>query len=25
MWHTFSLRPFQFLPKNPTMDLPMTP
>jgi primary-amine oxidase len=25
MWHTFSLRPFGFLPKNPTMDLPMTP
>lgn len=25
MWHTFELRPFQFLPKNPTMDLPMTP
>ncbi len=25
MWHTFSLRPFQFLPKNPTMDLPMVP
>jgi primary-amine oxidase len=25
MWHTFSLRPFQFLPKNPGMDLPLTP
>ena len=25
MWHTFSLSPFQFLPKNPTMDLPMVP
>jgi primary-amine oxidase len=25
MWHTFSLRPFQFLPKNPAMDLPMVP
>jgi primary-amine oxidase len=25
MWHTFSLRPFQFLTRNPTMDLPMTP
>jgi primary-amine oxidase len=25
MWHTFSLRPFQFLTKNPTMDLPMVP
>ena len=25
MWHTFSLRPFQFLPRNPGMDLPMTP
>src|SRR5579863_344588 len=25
MWHTFSLRPFQFLNRNPTMDLPMTP
>jgi primary-amine oxidase len=25
MWHTFSLRPFQFLPKNPTMDLPLVP
>ncbi len=25
MWHTFSLRPFGFLPKNPGMDLPMTP
>jgi primary-amine oxidase len=25
MWHTFSLRPFQFFTKNPTMDLPMVP
>ncbi len=25
MWHTFSLRPFQFLNKSPTMDLPMVP
>jgi primary-amine oxidase len=25
MWHTFSLRPFQFLNKNPAMDLPMVP
>ncbi len=25
MWHTFSLSPFQFLPKNPTMDLPLVP
>jgi primary-amine oxidase len=25
MWHTFSLRPFGFLPKNPAMDLPMVP
>jgi primary-amine oxidase len=25
MWHTFSLAPFQFLPRNPTMDLPMVP
>jgi primary-amine oxidase len=25
MWHTFTLRPFQFLDKNPTMDLPLTP
>jgi primary-amine oxidase len=25
MWHTFTLAPFQFLPKNPTMDLPLTP
>lgn len=25
MWHTFSLRPFQFFPKNPGMDLPLTP
>jgi primary-amine oxidase len=25
MWHTFSLRPFGFLNKNPTMDLPMVP
>jgi primary-amine oxidase len=25
MWHTFSLRPFGFLTKNPTMDLPMIP
>lgn len=25
MWHTFSLSPFQFLPRNPTMDLPMVP
>jgi primary-amine oxidase len=23
MCHTFSLMPYQFLPKNPTMDLPM--
>lgn len=25
MWHTFTLAPFQFLPKNPTMDLPLVP
>jgi primary-amine oxidase len=25
MWHTFTLLPYQFLPKNPTMDLPMVP
>jgi primary-amine oxidase len=25
MWHTFSLAPFQFLPKNPGMDLPLVP
>ena len=25
MWHTFSLRPFQFLSKSPTMDLPLIP
>ena len=25
MWHTFTLLPFQFLPKNPTMDLPLVP
>ncbi|MBB5057301.1 primary-amine oxidase [Granulicella aggregans] len=25
MWHTFTLMPYQFLIKNPTMDLPMTP
>ncbi len=25
MWHTFSLSPFQFLTKNPTMDLPVVP
>ena len=25
MWHTFSLRPFQFFDRNPTMDLPTTP
>lgn len=25
MWHMFSLRPFGFLNKNPTMDLPMVP
>jgi primary-amine oxidase len=25
MWHTFTLLPYQFLPKNPTMDLPMIP
>lgn len=25
MWHTFTLEPFQFLPKNPAMDLPMIP
>ena len=25
MWHTFSLRPYQFFPRNPGMDLPVTP
>jgi primary-amine oxidase len=25
MWHTFTLLPYQFLPKNPTMDLPLVP
>jgi len=25
MWHTFTLLPYQFLPKNPTMDLPLIP
>ena len=25
MWHTFSLRPYGFMSKNPTMDLPMVP
>ena len=25
MWHTFELRPFQFMTKNPTMDLPVVP
>jgi primary-amine oxidase len=25
MWHTFTLLPYQFLPKNPTMDLPLQP
>lgn len=25
MWHTFSLRPFQFFNKSPVMNLPMTP
>lgn len=25
MWHDFSIRPFHFFPKNPGMDLPMTP
>jgi len=25
MWHTFTLLPYQFLPKNPTMDLPIVP
>jgi primary-amine oxidase len=25
MWHSFTLLPYQFLPKNPTMDLPMVP
>jgi primary-amine oxidase len=25
MWHDFILRPFHFFPKNPGMDLPMTP
>jgi len=25
MWHTFTLLPYQFLPKNPTMDLPVVP
>lgn len=25
MWHDFVLRPFQFFPKNPGMDLPIVP
>jgi primary-amine oxidase len=25
MWHTFTLAPFQFLPRNPGMDLPLAP
>ncbi len=25
MWHEFQLRPFDFFPKNPGMDLPMKP
>ena len=25
MWHDFIIRPFHFFPKNPGMDLPMTP
>ena len=25
MWHDFSIRPYHFFPKNPGMDLPMTP
>lgn len=25
MWHEFEIRPFHFFPKNPGMDLPMTP
>jgi primary-amine oxidase len=25
MWHTFTLLPYQFLSKNPTMDLPIVP
>lgn len=25
MWHTFTLLPYQFLPRNPTMDLPLVP
>jgi len=25
MWHTFTLLPYQFLTKNPTMDLPLVP
>jgi len=25
MWHTFTLLPYQFMPKNPTMDLPLVP
>ena len=25
LWHTFSLRPFQFLTRNPAMDLPLVP
>jgi primary-amine oxidase len=25
MWHTFTLAPYQFLPRNPAMDLPLVP
>jgi Cu2+-containing amine oxidase len=25
MWHTFTPLPYQFLPRNPTMDLPIVP
>jgi primary-amine oxidase len=25
MWHEFQIRPYDFFPKNPTMDLPMVP
>jgi len=25
MWHEFILRPFDFFPRNPMLDLPATP
>jgi len=25
MWHDFVIRPFDFFPRNPTLDLPAAP